>query len=67
MLLLSGCMVGPKYVKPTVPLAPEYKETKTGGGETYKEAGDMAAGGSRRYHAARRLVDDLSRSHVESA
>jgi NodT family efflux transporter outer membrane factor (OMF) lipoprotein len=26
-LLLSGCMVGPKYVKPTVPLAPGYKET----------------------------------------
>jgi outer membrane protein TolC len=25
-LLLSGCMVGPKYVKPTVPLAPTYKE-----------------------------------------
>jgi NodT family efflux transporter outer membrane factor (OMF) lipoprotein len=25
-LLLTGCMVGPKYVKPTVPLAPEYKE-----------------------------------------
>jgi NodT family efflux transporter outer membrane factor (OMF) lipoprotein len=26
-LVLSGCMVGPKYVKPTVPLAPSYKET----------------------------------------
>jgi NodT family efflux transporter outer membrane factor (OMF) lipoprotein len=26
MLLLSGCMVGPKYVKPSVPLAPAYKE-----------------------------------------
>lgn len=25
-LLVSGCMVGPKYVKPTVPLAPTYKE-----------------------------------------
>jgi NodT family efflux transporter outer membrane factor (OMF) lipoprotein len=24
--LLSGCMVGPKYVKPSVPLAPAYKE-----------------------------------------
>ncbi len=23
---LSGCMVGPKYVKPSVPLAPAYKE-----------------------------------------
>ena len=25
-LLLTGCMVGPKYVKPSVPLAPAYKE-----------------------------------------
>lgn len=25
-LLLAGCMVGPKYVKPTVPMAPEFKE-----------------------------------------
>jgi NodT family efflux transporter outer membrane factor (OMF) lipoprotein len=25
--LLSGCMVGPKYVKPAAPLAPSYKET----------------------------------------
>ena len=33
-LLLSGCMVGPKYVKPTVPLAPDYKENR---GEKYKE------------------------------
>lgn len=33
-LVLSGCMVGPKYTKPTVPLAPEYKEMKT---DAYKE------------------------------
>lgn len=25
-LLLSGCMVGPKYVKPTVPMPPAFKE-----------------------------------------
>jgi NodT family efflux transporter outer membrane factor (OMF) lipoprotein len=25
-LLLTGCMVGPKYMKPTVPMAPGYKE-----------------------------------------
>jgi NodT family efflux transporter outer membrane factor (OMF) lipoprotein len=25
-LLLGGCMVGPKYVKPTVPMAPAFKE-----------------------------------------
>jgi NodT family efflux transporter outer membrane factor (OMF) lipoprotein len=25
-LLLAGCMVGPKYVKPTVPMAPAFKE-----------------------------------------
>jgi NodT family efflux transporter outer membrane factor (OMF) lipoprotein len=33
-LLLSGCMVGPKYVKPSVPLAPAYKEATP---EMYKE------------------------------
>ena len=27
ILLLSGCMVGPKYVKPAAPLAPTFKET----------------------------------------
>ena len=27
ILLLSGCMVGPKYVKPTAPMAPSFKET----------------------------------------
>jgi NodT family efflux transporter outer membrane factor (OMF) lipoprotein len=26
VLMLSGCMVGPKYVKPSVPMAPAYKE-----------------------------------------
>ena len=26
ILLLSGCMVGPKYAKPTAPLAPGFKE-----------------------------------------
>lgn len=26
LLLLSGCMVGPKYVRPSTPLAPEFKE-----------------------------------------
>jgi NodT family efflux transporter outer membrane factor (OMF) lipoprotein len=25
-ILLSGCMVGPKYVKPSVPMAPSFKE-----------------------------------------
>jgi hypothetical protein len=27
IVLLSGCMVGPKYVKPAAPLAPGFKET----------------------------------------
>lgn len=26
LLLLSGCMVGPKYTKPSVPMAPSFKE-----------------------------------------
>jgi NodT family efflux transporter outer membrane factor (OMF) lipoprotein len=34
-LLFSGCMVGPKYVKPTVPMAPEFKEQPP---ESFKEA-----------------------------
>jgi NodT family efflux transporter outer membrane factor (OMF) lipoprotein len=34
-LLLSGCMVGPKYVKPAVPTAPSYKEAPV----AYKEEG----------------------------
>jgi NodT family efflux transporter outer membrane factor (OMF) lipoprotein len=35
-LLLSGCMVGPKYVKPNVPLAPNYKEA-TAATNNFKE------------------------------
>ncbi len=31
--LLSGCMVGPRYVKPTAPVAPEFKEAKPASGE----------------------------------
>jgi NodT family efflux transporter outer membrane factor (OMF) lipoprotein len=36
-LLLSGCMVGPKYVKPAVPTAPAFKEQPP---ESFKETGD---------------------------
>lgn len=35
MLLLSGCMVGPKYTKPAVATAPAYKEQAP---ESFKEA-----------------------------
>jgi NodT family efflux transporter outer membrane factor (OMF) lipoprotein len=38
-LLLTGCMVGPKYVKPTAPLAPEYKEAGPNAA-AYKESSD---------------------------
>ncbi|HTF42599.1 MAG TPA: efflux transporter outer membrane subunit, partial [Terriglobales bacterium] len=34
MFALSGCMVGPKYVKPSVPMAPGYKEASL---DAYKE------------------------------
>jgi NodT family efflux transporter outer membrane factor (OMF) lipoprotein len=34
LMVLTGCMVGPKYVKPTVPMAPGYKEV---GPDAYKE------------------------------
>jgi NodT family efflux transporter outer membrane factor (OMF) lipoprotein len=36
-LVLSGCMVGPKYVKPAVPLSPAYKEATP---DIYKESTD---------------------------
>ena len=35
LLLLTGCMVGPKYQKPPVPMAPAYKEPPPG---SYKES-----------------------------
>ncbi|WP_263367436.1 efflux transporter outer membrane subunit [Edaphobacter bradus] len=35
-LLLAGCMVGPKYVKPTVPMAPDFKEQPP---DSFKESG----------------------------
>ncbi|GGG64709.1 efflux transporter outer membrane subunit [Edaphobacter dinghuensis] len=38
-LLLSGCMVGPKYTKPNVPLAPNYKES-TAATINFKEDAD---------------------------
>ncbi|MDW5265853.1 MULTISPECIES: efflux transporter outer membrane subunit [Acidobacteriaceae] len=38
-LLLSGCMVGPKYTKPNVPLAPNYKES-TAATSNFKEDAD---------------------------
>jgi NodT family efflux transporter outer membrane factor (OMF) lipoprotein len=34
LIMLTGCMVGPKYVKPAVPMAPSFKEA---GPDTYKE------------------------------
>jgi NodT family efflux transporter outer membrane factor (OMF) lipoprotein len=34
LLALTGCMVGPKYMKPSVPMAPGYKEA---GPDAYKE------------------------------
>jgi NodT family efflux transporter outer membrane factor (OMF) lipoprotein len=37
LLALTGCMVGPKYVKPSVPMAPGFKEA---GPDAYKENTD---------------------------
>jgi NodT family efflux transporter outer membrane factor (OMF) lipoprotein len=34
LLLLSGCMVGPKYAKPDVPTAPAFKESPTNASQT---------------------------------
>jgi NodT family efflux transporter outer membrane factor (OMF) lipoprotein len=39
IMLLSGCMVGPKYAKPTAPLAPDFKEaTDLKEGDGWKKA-----------------------------
>jgi len=43
LLLLAGCMVGPKYVKPSAPLAPGFRETANlnrGDGWKIAEPGD---------------------------
>src|SRR5580698_784291 len=48
ILLLSGCMVGPKYVKPAAPLAPSFKETtdwKEGDGWKTAQPSDSLLGG----------------------
>ncbi len=36
-MFFTGCMVGPKYVKPAVPTAPEFKEQPP---DAFKESGD---------------------------
>jgi NodT family efflux transporter outer membrane factor (OMF) lipoprotein len=36
-LMLAGCMVGPKYAKPSVPMTPAYKESPP---DSFKESGD---------------------------
>ena len=41
LLLLAGCAVGPKYVRPAAPVPPAYKEEgppATGEGPTWKAA-----------------------------
>src|SRR6202020_873191 len=48
ILLLSGCMIGPKYVKPAAPLAPGFKETtdwKEGDGWKVAKPGDTLVRG----------------------
>ena len=41
-LLLGGCNVGPKYVKPTAPAPPEYQGVVAGG--VYQTLGELAPG-----------------------
>jgi len=48
LLLLTGCMIGPKYVKPDVPSAPAFKETsewKEGDGWKVAQPNDTALRG----------------------
>jgi NodT family efflux transporter outer membrane factor (OMF) lipoprotein len=50
-LFLAGCMVGPKYVRPTVPMTPAFKESppdsfKEGDGWKAAQPGDQALRGN---------------------
>src|SRR5580693_7535129 len=48
LLLLTGCMIGPKYVKPDVPSAPAFKESsewKEGDGWKVAQPNDTALRG----------------------
>jgi len=48
LLLLTGCMVGPKYMKPNAPVAPAFKEThewKEGDGWKVAQPNDIALRG----------------------
>src|ERR1700757_2797565 len=48
LLLLTGCMVGPKYIKPDAPSAPAFKETsewKEGDGWKVAQPSDTALRG----------------------
>src|SRR5579884_3209046 len=50
LLLLSGCMVGPKYVKPDLPAPPSFKEAANapppGGGWKIAQPGDQTVRGN---------------------
>ena len=59
ILLLSGCMVGPRYVKPSAPLALGFKETtnwKEGDGWKIATPNDGAGRGLADIVLASRLV-----------
>src|SRR6266481_5105665 len=52
VLLLAGCTVGPKYIKPAVPTTPTYKEEAPG---TFKESDQWQPGTQQAGRADRRF------------
>ena len=62
VLLLAGCMVGPRYARPNVPTTPTYKEEGPG---SFKGVRPVAARAAGRPDKPRKLVGDLWRPGTE--
>ena len=62
LLLVMGCSVGPKYVRPPVQSPPAYKELPQAGREWI---GCLADGSAERWHNPREVVGGIQRSAIE--
>ncbi len=62
-MLLTGCSVGPKYVKPTAPVAPAYKEA----GDVRDRIPDWKPAQPSDDRGSRQMVGSLPRPAIEPA
>ena len=61
-MFLAGCMVGPKYAKPSVAAPPAYKELTP---ENLKDTDGWKASAAQRRDVARQMVGDFRRPRSE--